>query len=85
MRFMSTEGALELMRLAGEVHAGNRRLPPEIVAKKWEIAAAKRKAELFVLHFRVVDEWMVRQVVNLMHELDALYAAWGENNARTAV
>lgn len=84
MRFMSTEGALELLRLAGEVHAGKRRLPSEIVAKKREIAAAKRNAELFILRFRVVDERMVWQVVSLMLDLDALYAAWGESSAKAA-
>jgi hypothetical protein len=78
MRTMDPKDALNLMRLAGEVWAGKRSLPPDILAKKREVLRARRMAEAFWIRFRVVDHGLVYQAASLMHDLDALYAAWAE-------
>lgn len=78
MRFMSPAQALAALRFAQEFHEGKHSLPPEVVAVKVEIERATRTAELFIITFRVVDEGMVRKVVELMRQRDALYAQWME-------
>jgi hypothetical protein len=75
---MSPKQALAVLDMAREFHEGKRSLPPEILAIKIEIEQATRKAELFVIMFRVVDEGMVNKVVDLMHQRDLLYSKWVE-------
>lgn len=85
MRFMPTKQALEVLNMAREFHEGKRSLPPEILAIKIEIEQATRKAELFVIMFRVVDEGMVNKVVELMHRRDVLYSRWIEQETTTTL
>ncbi len=75
-RILSTDEAMTMLRLAGEYYRGKRKLPPEIVAKRKEIEAATRNAELFMINLRVVDVAMVDRVVQLKLELDTLYGSW---------
>lgn len=77
--FMTTEGALALLRMSGEYHSGRRTLPPNITALKRRIAQATRNAELFTARLRVVDEGMINDIVRMKLELDGLYARWGES------
>lgn len=81
-RILSTEEALEALRLAGELHAGKRVLPPEIVEKKKEIEVAIRNAGLFITHLRVVDQGMINEVVEMKLQLDALYCSWVSQETR---
>jgi hypothetical protein len=81
--FMTTKGALTLLRMSGEYHAGKRSLPPEISALKQRIKSATRNAELFTARLRVVDEGMINDIVRMKLELDGLYARWGESEARS--
>ena len=83
LSFLSPEEALTVLRQAGEVHKGKRKLPPEIVKKRKEIEEAIRNAELFLLRLRVVDEGMVNHAVQLKFELDALYGAWAKRETKT--
>jgi hypothetical protein len=76
---MSKEAALATLRLAEEVHAGKRPLPPEILDLKARIAKACRNAYLFMYTFNVVDEGMVQKAVGLKLELDILYIDWAES------
>lgn len=81
---MRREAALTLLRLASEHHQGEGgQLPPEIMAKKKEIEAAIRNAELFLVRLRVVDQSMVDDVVRMKVELDGLYAAWATRETPT--
>lgn len=78
---MSTQAALALVRIAGEIRAGNRTLPPEILAKQKEVAVAIRNAELFVTGLGTVDYGMIKRVTDLRLELDALYGRLAESEA----
>ncbi len=84
-RILSKEAALTALRMAEEVHAGTRPLPPEIIAKKAEIEVATRKAYLFICYFRVIDYGLLQRALKLRLELDALYAHWAEDEARTTI
>lgn len=81
MRILSQEAALTALQLGRELREGKRKLPPEIVEKKKEIAAATRNAELFMARTGAVDYGMVDHAVALRLELDALYAQWAESEA----
>ncbi len=81
MNVLSPKAAEALLRSARDVHAGKKQLPPEIIAKKKQIADARKNAELFIMRLRVVDENMVNTVVRLRLELDQLYAQWAESGA----
>ncbi len=76
-RFMSREEAGSLLKAAGAFHRGEQELPPEILAKRAEIAQATRKACLFMAITGKVDNTMVFIVVDLKLELDSLFAEWG--------
>lgn len=74
MRVMSKRVALAALRSAEAVETGNRQhLPQEIVAKKKEIATARRNAFLFIARTGMVDERMINRTILLMYELSILY------------
>ena len=81
MKFLSPKESLALIRAAGEYHRGERPLPPEIVAKREEIARETWNAELFYFRLRQVDYGMVERITELRLELDGLYAAWAMREA----
>lgn len=85
MRVLSKEAAITALRLGKEVYEGKRKFPPEILAKKKEIAEAKKLAYLFIIRTGVVDEGMIDRAVQLMLELDTLYARWAESEAPSMV
>jgi hypothetical protein len=70
------------LSLARDFHAGRIDLPPEIKETYRKIKEARRNAERFLLHFRVVDKSLVNEVVRLMLEKDRLYAEWAASEAK---
>jgi hypothetical protein len=76
-RFMSPDEAMRALNKAGKLHKGEISLPSEIVKLKALIEAKTRNAELFAEKFRVVDEGMLREIVQLKLQLDGLYTKWG--------
>lgn len=68
--------ALDIIRLAREVHEGKRHFSPEIIRINQEIEEAERQARLFLIKFKQVDEGMIYNVVALLVERDRLYGQW---------
>jgi hypothetical protein len=81
MRFLSSKEALAMIRIAGEYRRGERALPPEIAAKRKELADETRNAELFLFRMNQVDYGMVARITKVRLELDALYAEWAVSEA----
>lgn len=76
VRVMTREEANTAMRLAGEVHQGRRKMPPEIIAKRHRIRVATKNAEDVMDMFRQVDMSLVNDIVRMRLELDTLYSEW---------
>jgi len=71
-----------MIQLASQYREGRIASPPGIMAKKAEIAAATRNAELFMSRTGAVDYCgMINLVVALKLELDKLYGEWASESA----
>lgn len=75
-KFMTPAQAIYALNKAGKYHRGDIELPDDIVKLRKLIAEKTRNAELFLLKLRVVDEGMIREIVQLKLNLDVLYSRW---------
>ena len=71
-----------LLRCMNEYHEGKRDLPPEITAKRKEIARAVRNAQLFRARTGAIDYSMLDEVNRLRRELDGVYGGWARDETR---
>ena len=77
--FLDRNAAFTLLQLTEEYWSGDRELPPEIVAKRKQIEALTRNAELFMARLRVVDLGMIDEIVEAKLELDTLLGRWAQS------
>ncbi|HEX2792599.1 MAG TPA: hypothetical protein VHO23_02695 [Candidatus Paceibacterota bacterium] len=83
MRVLSTQAALELLKLRPSVvHI---LAPREVKLKQHELATATRNAELFYARTGQIDHGMIQDVTELRLQLDTLIGEWAERRVEGVI